>query len=95
MLSELLVGGLLLKSCLIAGEVVWSQDRAAAKLSAECPVSYQVDHALLRIRSKKWMVEIPIPQESGTQSFQYRWGQTKAVVGEHLVEVSYGPVGEI
>ena len=95
MVPELLVGGWLLKSCLIAGEVVWSQESAEATLSAECPVSYQVEHALLRIRSKKWVVEIPIPQENGTQSFQYRWGQTKAVVGEHLVEVSYGPVGEI
>ncbi|HMU56003.1 MAG TPA: hypothetical protein PKA61_13410 [Nitrospira sp.] len=95
MLVELLIGGWLLKSCLIAGEVVWSEQNAAAKLSAQCPVSYEVDRSLLRIRSKKWIVEIPIPHETGSQSFEYHWGQTKAVVGNHIVEISYGPAGEI
>jgi len=95
MLGELIVGGWLLKSCLIAGEVIWNEPSAAANLSAQCPVHYEVDRSLLKIRSRKWMVEIPIPREHGVQSFQYYWGQTKAIVGDHVVEISYGPAGEI
>lgn len=95
MLGELLAGGWLLTSCLIAGEVEWKEEHATAKLATECPFRYEVEHSRLKIHSKRWVVEIPIPHEQGIQSFQYRWGQAKAIVGEHLIEVAYGPEGGI
>jgi hypothetical protein len=56
---------------------------------------YFASGRVVMLASKKWIVEIPVPKESGSQSFIYRWGQPKAQVGEHSVQVSYGPRGGV
>ena len=72
------------KACLITGAVMWTDDHATAHLRTACPIDI-----------RRWVVHIAIPPEGGVQTFEYRWGQAEAQIGEHTVNVSYGPVGGV
>ncbi len=82
-------------SCVISGEVIWHGARATGNLTTHCPITAVVEDGLIRLASKRWVVEIPIPKEGGVQAFIYRWGQSEAQVGNHTVSVAYGPAGSI
>lgn len=94
MMEFLLVAGLM-KPCLITGAVVVAPGESKATLSAGCPVEYKLEGSIIRLRSKRWIVEIAVPEETGVQSFRYRWGQSDAIIGDHVVKVSYGPAGGV
>lgn len=88
MVAEVLLSVWLTQACIITGEVTWSAEHTTAHLRASCPIRYQVDGARIRLTSKRWIVDIPVPEESGVQAFSYRWGQSEASVGEHTVKIS-------
>ncbi|HJR76245.1 MAG TPA: hypothetical protein VJ805_04700 [Nitrospiraceae bacterium] len=92
MWTALLVGWLT-NICYITGEIRWAETKTTANLKATCPIIVSVQEAVVTLTSRKWIVQIPVPQESGTQSFMYRWGRSSAQVGDHSVPVSYGPRG--
>lgn len=79
--------------CMISGQVIWSETKTLADLRATCPIEYHVKGRVLLLKSHRWLVEVAIPEEPGVQSFIYRWGQADAEVGDHIVPISYGPVG--
>jgi hypothetical protein len=83
------------KACLITGAVMWTKDHATVHLRTPCPIDIRVEGAQLTLQSRRWVVHIAIPPESGVQTFEYRWGQAEAQVGEHTVNISYGPVGGV
>ena len=83
------------KACLITGAVMWTDDHATAHLRTACPIDIRVEGAQLTLQSRRWVVHIAIPPEGGVQTFEYRWGQAEAQIGEHTVNVSYGPVGGV
>ena len=91
MLTEIIVS-ILPMVCVISGEVTWSETKIRADLKTTCPIEYHLKGTVLLMKSHRWLVEIAIPQEPGTQSFIYRWGQADARVGDHIVPISYGPV---
>lgn len=41
--------------------------------------------------SPKWVVQVIIPEDIGTQAFLYEWGQAEARIGDRVVAVSYQP----
>ena len=92
MLTELILS-ILPTVCMISGQVTWSETTTRADLRATCPIEYHVKGTVLFLKSHRWLVEVAIPEEPGIQSFIYRWGQADARVGDHLVPISYGPVG--
>ena len=92
MLSELILSALPMV-CVISGQVTWSETQTMADLKTTCPIEYHVKGTVLLLKSHRWLVEVAIPKEPGVQSFVYRWGQADAEVGEHIVPISYGPVG--
>jgi hypothetical protein len=94
MWTALLIG-LLSNMCYITGEIRWAETQTTANLKATCPISISVQGPVVTLVSRKWIVQIPVPKESGIQSFIYRWGQSAALVGDHSVEVSYGPRGGV
>ena len=95
MIAEVMLCGWLTQTCLITGDVVWSQARATAHLNTPCPIEIRVEGTVVMLTSPKWHVEIMVPEESGAQSFFYRWGQAEAQVGGQTVKVSYGPNGGV
>jgi hypothetical protein len=95
MLAEAVLSGWIVFTCMISGEVNWNPSQSTANLKASCPISFEVHGSLITLSSKRWVVEIPIPEEPGSQSFVYRWGQPEAQVGEHVVKISYGPAGGV
>jgi hypothetical protein len=92
MLSVLILSALPMV-CMISGQVTWSETQTMADLKTTCPIEYHVKGRVLLLKSHRWLVEVAIPEEPGTQSFVYRWGQADARVGDHIVPISYGPVG--
>jgi hypothetical protein len=94
MWTALLIGWLT-NMCYITGEIRWAETQTMANLKATCPISISVQGPMVTLASRRWVVQIAVPQESGTQSFIYRWGQAAAQVGNHSVEVSYGPRGGV
>lgn len=91
MLTELI--SIIPMVCVISGQVTWSETQTMADLKTTCPIEYQVKGTVLLLKSHRWFVEVAIPEELGVQSFVYRWGQADAEVGDHIVPISYGPVG--
>jgi hypothetical protein len=94
MLTAFLIGWLT-NMCYITGDISWAESKTMANLKATCPINISVQGPVVTLASRKWVVQVPIPKESGTQSFMYRWGQSAARVGDHTVEVSYGPRGGV
>jgi hypothetical protein len=94
MWTALLVGWLT-NMCYITGEIHWAETKTMANLKATCPISISVQGPVVTLTSRRWIVQIAVPEESGTQSFMYRWGQSDAQVGNHSVKVSYGPRGGV
>jgi len=94
MLAEL-IGSVLSTVCIISGQVTWSETKTVANLRTTCPIEYHLKGTVWLMRSRRWLVEVAIPEEAGVQSFVYRWGQCDAQVGDHKVPISYGPVDEI
>ena len=92
MLAELILS-IIPMVCVISGQVTWSETQTMADLKTTCPIEYHVKGTVLLLKSHRWFVEVAIPEEPGTQSFIYRWGQADARVGDHIVPISYGPVG--
>ena len=91
MLSEFIVS-VLSTACVISGQVTWSETKTSADLRATCPIEYHMEGTVLLLKSDRWFVEVGIPEETGIQSFVYRWGQSDAQVGDHKVPISYGPI---
>ena len=91
MLAEVMVS-VLSTVCVINGQVTWSETTTSADLRATCPIEYHLEGTVLFLKSHRWLVEVRIPEETGIQSFMYRWGQRDAHIGEHIVPVIYGPV---
>ena len=91
MLAEFMVS-VLSTACVISGQVTWSEAKTIADLRATCPIEYHLKGTVLLLKSHRWLVEVAIPEETGVQSFVYRWGQSDAQVGDHKVPISYGPV---
>ena len=87
--------GWLSNMCYITGEIRWADTRTTANLKTTCPISVTVQGPMVTLTSRKWIVHIPVPEEPGVQSFIYKWGQSAAQVGDHTVEVSYGPAGGV
>ena len=87
--------GWLTNMCYITGDIRWAEAKTMANLKATCPISISVQGPAIILTSRRWIVQIAVPQESGTQSFMYRWGQSAAQVGDRTVVVSYGPRGGV
>ena len=77
MLAEIMLCGWLTQTCLITGDVEWSQARATAHLSTPCPIEISVEGAIVKLTSPKWYVEILLPKEPAVQSFFYRWDRRR------------------
>jgi len=82
------------RSCLVVGEVVWAKENIepSVRLKTWCPIQIQRDGAYLKLSSSKWIVEVLLPETPRPQAFLYIWGQRDATIGNHTVEVSYGPI---
>ena len=91
MLAEFIVS-VLSTACVISGQVTWSATTPSADLRSNCAIEYHLEGAVLFLKSHRWLVEVGIPEETGIQSFVYRWGQRDAHVGDHIVPISFGPV---
>lgn len=91
MLTEFMVS-VLSTACIISGQVTWSKTNTVADLRATCPIEYHLKGTVLLLKSRRWLVEVAIPEETGVQSFVYRWGQSDAQIGERIVPISYGPL---
>jgi hypothetical protein len=94
MLAEFMMS-VLSAACVISGQVTWSETKTIADLKATCPIEYHLKGTVLLLKSRRWLVEVAIPEETGVQSFVYRWGQSDAQVGDHRVPISYGPLGGV
>lgn len=80
--------------CLVVGEVVWAKEsiEPTVRLKTWCPIQIQRDGAYLKLSSSKWVVEVLLPETPLPQAFLYIWGQRDATIGNHSVQVSYGPI---
>jgi hypothetical protein len=76
----------------ITGGIRWADTHTTANLNATCPIRVTV---LVSgdLGPTKVDCSYPCSEEPGAQSFIYKWGQSAAQVGDHTVEVSYGPTG--
>jgi len=80
--------------CFISGEVYSSKVETKASLApTNCPIDIQQDGRLITMTSPKWIVQVTIPEDIGTQRFLYQWGQAEAKIGDRDVLVMYKPVG--
>ena len=61
MWTALLVGWLT-NICYITGEIRWAETKTTANLKATCPISISVQEAVVTLTSRKWIVQIPVPQ---------------------------------
>ena len=101
MIAELLLvstwftSPLLAPPCFVTGEVLRSAEQAQAQLVSNCPIYFQREGSLITMTSRKWIVQVTIPEGTGKQSFVYRWGHAEAQIGDRMVVVSYGPVGGV
>ena len=92
--SEFIVS-VLSTACIISGQVTWSETKPPQTSGPTCPIEYHFEGTVLLLKSHRWFVEVGIPEETGIQSFVYRWGQSDAQVGDHTVPIFYGTVDGI
>ena len=80
--------------CLVVGDVVWAKENIepTVRLKTWCPIQIQRDGAYLKLSSSKWVVEVLLPETPLPQAFLYIWGQRDATIGNHTVQVLYGPI---
>lgn len=77
----------------ITGEVRRVDTHTTANPKEPRQISVTVYGPMVTLTSRKWIVHIPVPEELGIQSFITNGGQSAAQVGDHTVDVPYGPVG--
>jgi hypothetical protein len=79
-------------TCFISGEVSSSRTETTATLSpTNCPIDIAREGRRITMTSPKWVVQVIIPEDIGTQAFLYEWGQAEARIGDRVVAVSYQP----
>jgi hypothetical protein len=80
--------------CFVSGEVHSERQEIKAVLApTNCPIDIHQEGRMITMTSPKWVVQVLIPEDVGTQEFVYQWGQTEAQIGAKSVEVSYKPAG--
>lgn len=81
-------------ACFVSGEVRSERQEVKAVLApTNCPIEIHQEGRVITMTSPKWVVQVLIPEDIGTQEFIYQWGQAEAKIGDKAVGVSYKPVG--
>jgi hypothetical protein len=79
--------------CFVSGEVQSEREEVKAVLvPTNCPIDIHQEGRVITMTSPKWIVQVLIPENIGTQHFVYQWGQAEATIGARTVAVSYKPV---
>jgi hypothetical protein len=80
--------------CFVSGEVYSERQEVKAVLApTNCPIDIHQEGRVITMTSPKWVVQVLIPENVGTQEFIYQWGQAEAKIGATTVGVSYKSAG--
>lgn len=81
------------QDCFILGEVSVTKEETTRLEATGCPITIRRSGKIVTMSSPKWIVQVIIPEASGSQKFLYQWGQSEATIGDRNVEVTYRPAG--
>ncbi len=80
------------QDCFVVGEVSAREEDGLKLEATGCPIKIERKGKIITLTSPKYIVEITIPDTSGTQQFLYQWGQSQAKFGNQTIEIAFHPV---